>query len=282
VVRFLDSHVDQPTACYGVVTADEAGVPAEIVDLRGIDPELGEPAAGPFAPAKLRRALAAAERVASEPRAARWDGHRCRLAFEQLASHLLSPVPLGQAELDRGERHILGAGLNYHDHRAETGTRAAELLLFPKPVAPTGAFAPVPPVPLLDYEIEIAVVLLADLDLRAPPGPERLLDDIAFVLANDVSDRAPIILDPRTGYTRGKSRPGHLPLGPWLVSGRHLPLRLAGELGGEVLELRLRTRRRAGGPWTTRQRARSTTMIAGPLAILAAASVPRVGMPDPS
>ena len=271
---------DGPTACYGVVTADESGVPVEIVDLRGIDPELGEPAAGPFAPARLRRALAAAEQVASEPRAARWDGSRRRLAFDQLATRLLSPVALGQAELDRGERHVLGVGLNYREHRAETGTRAAELLLFPKPVAPTGAFAPVPPVPLLDYEIEIAIVLLADLDLRAPPAPERFLDDIAFVLANDVSDRAPIILDPRTGYTRGKSRPGHLPLGPWLVSGRRLPVRLAGEPGTRVLELRLRTRRRAGGPWTTRQRARSSEMITGPLAILGAASVRRTGMPD--
>jgi 2-keto-4-pentenoate hydratase/2-oxohepta-3-ene-1,7-dioic acid hydratase in catechol pathway len=280
VVRFLDSHADGRTACYGVVTADQSGIPVEIVDLRGIDPELGEPAAGPFALAKLRRALAVAERVASAPRAARWDGHRYRLAVEQLARHLLSPVALGQAELGRGERHILGAGLNYREHRAETGTRSAELLLFPKPVAPTGAFAPVPPVPLLDYEIEVAIVLLADLDLRALPAPEHFLDDIAFVLANDVSDRAPIILDPQTGYTRGKSRPGYLPLGPWLVAGRHLPLRLAGELGSLDLELQLRTRCRAGGPWTTRQEARSTDMITGPLAILEAASVRRVGMLD--
>jgi 2-keto-4-pentenoate hydratase/2-oxohepta-3-ene-1,7-dioic acid hydratase in catechol pathway len=280
VVRLLDSHADGPTAFYGVVTADDFGIPVEIVDLRGIDPELGEPAAGPFAPVKLRRALAAAEQVASEPRAARWNGHRHRLAFEQLVGHLLSPVALGQAELDRGERHILGAGLNYYEHRAETGTRSAELLLFPKPVAPTGAFAPVPPVPLLDYEIEIAIVLLADLDLWALPVPERFLDDIAFVLANDVSDRAPIILDPQTGYTRGKSRPGRLPLGPWLVPGRCLPLRLAGELGSLDLELRLRTRCRAGGPWTMRQEARSSEMITGPLAILEAASVGRVSMLD--
>jgi 2-keto-4-pentenoate hydratase/2-oxohepta-3-ene-1,7-dioic acid hydratase in catechol pathway len=280
VVRFLGSHAGVPTACYGVVTADEAGIPVEIVDLRGIDAELGELAAGPFAVSTLRRALALAEQVAGEPRAARWDAHRHRLAFDQLAGHLLSPVALSQAELDRGERHILGAGLNYREHRAETGTRSTELLLFPKPVAPTGAFAPVPPVPLLDHEIEIAIVLLADLDLQALPVAERFLDDVAFVLANDVSDREPIILDPKTGYTRGKSRPGHLPLGPWLVAGRHLPLRLAGEFGSMVLDLQLRTKRAAGGPWTKRQEARSTDMITGPLAILQAASARRVGMPD--
>jgi 2,4-diketo-3-deoxy-L-fuconate hydrolase len=280
VVRFLGSHAGVPTACYGVVTADESGIPVEIVDLCGIDPELGEPAAGPFALPKLRRALAGAEQAASEPRAARWDAHRHRLAFDQLAARLLSPVALSQAELDRGERHILGAGLNYREHRAETGARSAELLLFPKPVVPTGAFAPVSPAPLLDHEIEIAIVLLADLDLHAPPAPERFLDDVAFVLANDVSDREPIILDPQTGYTRGKSRPGHLPLGPWLVAGRHLPLRLAGEPGNVVLDLQLRTRCGAGGPWTTRQEARSTDMITGPLAILQAAAARRVGMPD--
>lgn len=284
LVRFLAEGEEAPAARWGAVTADEDGVPVELVDLGGVAPELQGTAAAaePFDAARLQTALVAAERVADEPGAARWDGHRYRLEPADLARRLLSPVPLGQAELDRGERHVLGAGLNFRAHRAETrtGTGAAGLLLFPKPTAPTGAYAPVPAAPLLDFEVEIALVLLADLDLRAPPRPDRLLDHIAFALANDVSDRKPIILDPRTGYTHGKGRPGFLPLGPWLVSGRHLPVRMGDELGEVALELALHTKPRGATGWTMRQQARSTHMIAGPLAILRAAADARVCMLD--
>ena len=267
-------------AHYAAVTADADGVPVALVDLAGLVPELAAPAEAGFDPAALRQALALAEAVAADPAAARWDAHRQSLSLDELPARLLSPLPLSQAELDRDERQVLAAGLNYGEHKAETGTRAADLLLFVKPVAPTGAYAPVPAVPLLDYEIEIGLVLLEDLDLDALPSPADLLDRVAFVLANDVSDRAPIILDAKTGYVRGKTRPGFLVLGPWLVPCRHLPLRLGTELGEQVLDLRLAVGRPGAAEAEPRQRARSDEMIMGPLAILRAAAAARTSMPD--
>lgn len=278
LVRLLgtDGH-----ARFAAVTADAGGVPVELVDLAGLVPELAGPVDGPFDLAALRQALALAELVTRSPEATTWDSHRQTLAEDELPARLLSPLALGQDELDRDRRVVLAAGLNYGEHKAETGTRAEGLLLFAKPVVPTGAFAPVPAtVPLLDYEVEIGLVLLADLDLDAQPSPEQLLDQVAFVLANDVSDREPIILDPVKGYTRGKSRPGFLVLGPWLVPGRQLAPRLGAELGRQALDLRLSIRRAGEAGWTVRQTARSDEMIAGPLAILRAAAATRASMPD--
>jgi len=73
-----------------------------------------------------------------------------------------------------------------------------EVLVFPKVVAPTGAYSevqagakvgtnPARPVRLLDYEAELGMVLLDDLDLNAPPGSytefiNRVADDYTEML----------------------------------------------------------------------------------------------------
>ena len=96
------------------------------------------------------------------------------------------------------------------------------------------------PVRLLDYEAELALVLLDDLDLsRSPPSYESFMNRVAFFAANDVSDREPIILDPETGYTKGKSHPTYLPTGPWLIHGSHLKPRAMTE-GEHSLEIELK------------------------------------------
>jgi hypothetical protein len=65
------------------------------------------------------------------------------------------------------------------------------------------------------------------------------------------------------------------------VSARHLPLRLGDELGSVALELVLRSQTQEQAAWAVRQRARSTDMIVGPLAVLrAAADVGNLCMSD--
>jgi 2-keto-4-pentenoate hydratase/2-oxohepta-3-ene-1,7-dioic acid hydratase in catechol pathway len=125
---------------------------------------------------------------------------------------------------------------------------------------------------LLDYEVELAMVLLEDLDLNAdPPDYEDFINSVAFLTANDVSDREPIILDSVHGYTRGKSHPGYLPTGPWMVHGRHLQPRTAAE-GNVILELSVTVEEAAQGarPARTRRLQSSDTgrMILGPWQII--------------
>jgi 2-keto-4-pentenoate hydratase/2-oxohepta-3-ene-1,7-dioic acid hydratase in catechol pathway len=190
-------------------------------------------------------------------------------------------VVVTQAEIDRRRKFVIGAGLNYADHRAEVGAGVADpddLLLFPKAVAPTGPYAPVragvrigasPPqaVGLLDYEVELGFVLLADLDLNNPPDDgARLLEDLAFFVANDVSDREPIFVDDVYGFTRAKSRPTYLPIGPWLVHGRHLVPR-TGREGERALRIQLNVRK-ADATSSLRQSDTTASMIRGPWEIV--------------
>lgn len=268
-------------ACHGVVLEDDRGIPTRIGNLsrmnHGHDGRSSPRGSGL---SQLRAALDLFGGSGPPPEDA--PGLRVEtVAPEERAARILPPVAADQARLDGEELFILGAGMNYAAHRAEVGLAPTRPLLFPKPVAPTGAYAPLVPgvagdggglATLLDYEAEIGFVLLADVDLGEPlPDLERFFRLTAFFLANDVSDRAPIILDPVRGYTAGKARPGYLPLGPWLVPGGRLAIRAGGE-GTSDLALALRIRS-AGGPpdrWALRQASRSTEMIVGPRAILAA------------
>ena len=124
----------------------------------------------------------------------------------------------------------------------------------------------------MDYEVELAMVLLDDLDLNAPPASYAdFINGVAFFTANDVSDREPIILDSVYGYTRGKSHPGYLPTGPWMIHGRHLQPRTATE-GNQILDLTLTVEEAAQGgrPARTRRLQSSDTgrMILGPWQII--------------
>jgi len=116
------------------------------------------------------------------------------------------------------------------------------------------------------------MVLLDDLDLNAPPPDYAdFINSVAFFIANDVSDREPIILDSVHGYTRGKSHPGYLPTGPWMIHGRHLQPRTAAE-GNEILDLTLTVGEASQGgyPARTRELQSSDTsrMILGPWQII--------------
>ncbi|MBW2241601.1 MAG: fumarylacetoacetate hydrolase family protein [Deltaproteobacteria bacterium] len=137
-------------------------------------------------------------------------------------------VELPEADIDAETRVIVSTGLNYAAHAEEAG--GGDVFLFPKPAAPTRPYARVHApagVTLLDYEVELAFVLLEDIDPFDPPSLEVLLEKSAFFLSNDVSDREAIIRNaalsgPGTGFVEAKGQPGFMPAGPWMVRGSDL------------------------------------------------------------
>ncbi len=137
-------------------------------------------------------------------------------------------VDLPEADIDAERRVIVSTGLNYAAHAEEAG--GGDVFLFPKPAAPTPPYARVHApagVTLLDYEVELAFVLLEDIDPFDPPSRHALLAKSAFFLSNDVSDREAIIRNATlsglgTGFVEAKGQPGFMPAGPWMVRGSEL------------------------------------------------------------
>ena len=285
VIRYISSlpaHKGQ--TCYGLVLADDNGIPTKVRALSDHSPALCYAGESRYAQPRLMQwAFEAAEAAAlhGEEKGA-IDALSEFLPQDRLAEVVLPPVAISAAELDKLQRVVIGAGINYAEHRDEVGVdTAGELLLFPKPVVPTGPYAPVRagmqigeiparPVLLLDYEVELGLVLLEDLNLRQLPSSyEAFIDKVAFFVANDVSDREPIILDEETGYTRGKSHPTYLPVGPWMVHGRQLRPRTMNE-GDHNLGLGLEVYEATASPGNvqSRQLASTDAMLRGPWAIV--------------
>ena len=286
VIRYVSSlPAHQGQSCYGLVTSDNNGIPAQVRLLSDYNPKLCHTVDDPgnLQPQRLRWAFEAADAIALRgENNDTGDAISESLEQDRLAEVVLPPVAISIAELDSLQRVVIGAGINYAEHRDEVGVdTAGELLLFPKPVQPTGAYAPVRagmqigearPVLLLDYEVELGLVLLDAIDLRHPPADyAAFINSVAFFVANDVSDREPIILDDETGYTRAKSHPTYLPTGPWMIHGRHLQPRTLSEgkhsqeIGLSVYET---SRLADGGNAEVRQLSRSDAMLRGPWAII--------------
>jgi len=281
LLRFIsDSSPNRGLVCYGLVVDDTDGMPVRVFNLGSMEKGFcTQDRDSPEPVERLRRALDAAA-VAWGAR--EWsEGDLEILPAATRSRRIAPPVVVTQAEIDERRKFIIGAGLNYSDHRAEVGADNADpegLLLFPKAVAPTGPYAPVragarigasPPqrVRLLDYEVELGFVLLADVDLDNPPDDAaRFLEDVAFFVANDVSDREPIFLDNVHGFTLGKSRPTYLPIGPWLVHGRFLAPRTARE-GERALGIELRVSKEDASS-SLRQGDTTASMIRGPWEIV--------------
>lgn len=119
-----------------------------------------------------------------------------------------------------GIANLIGIGLNYRDHAAETGLALpTEPVVFSKH---SGALAgpqddlPLPPgTSKLDWEAELAVVIG-----RAAwqVGEGDALSHVAgYMTANDVSARD-WQMERGGQWIKGKSGPGFCPLGPWLVT----------------------------------------------------------------
>jgi 2-keto-4-pentenoate hydratase/2-oxohepta-3-ene-1,7-dioic acid hydratase in catechol pathway len=213
--------------------------------------------------------LPSALAIASGP--ARADGEMLSLDPANASSQICAPVALAQGEIDAGQRVVVAAGLNYAGHAEEAG--GGDVFVFPKPVEPTapyGAVSAPAGVTLLDYEVELAFVLLADVTLDAVPSWESLLDQSAFFVANDVTDREAIIRNATftgagTGFVEAKGQPGFMPLGPWIVRGRELFAAVTA-CGGKGLPIRLEVD--AGEGFELRQDANTELLLLDPVALL--------------
>ena len=116
-------------------------------------------------------------------------------------------------------------GLNYADHRSESGLSAdapdTENLIFMKSPSsicgPNDAIVRPAGCKLLDYEIELALVLRRDITAPCAIGEKRLKDYVgALVMANDVSARDVMFGAPMLQWFKGKSARTFCPMGPVL------------------------------------------------------------------
>lgn len=119
-----------------------------------------------------------------------------------------------------GVGNILGIGLNYRMHAAETGaTPGTEPLLFSKSV--TALCGPNDPIIIprgsvkTDWEVEVAVII----GTKAQYVDEaHALDFVAgYAVINDISERS--FQKERGGqFVKGKSADSFAPVGPWLIT----------------------------------------------------------------
>jgi 2-keto-4-pentenoate hydratase/2-oxohepta-3-ene-1,7-dioic acid hydratase in catechol pathway len=136
------------------------------------------------------------------------------------------PVRLAEAELLAPllPGTLLGIGLNYRDHAAETGAELpVQPLLFAKLVSsvtgPSGEVARPGYTDELDYEGELAVVIgRAARDV--PAG--RALDHVfGYAVMNDLSARDRQRAEPQ--WIRAKGGDGFAPFGPWVTTADEVP-----------------------------------------------------------
>ena len=128
---------------------------------------------------------------------------------------VLAPITSGQ--------QFLCQGVNYRSHVEESGLKLSDFpfnTLFTKASSCiTAADAPVvrpPDVQLLDYEIELGLVMRRDLPAGTEVTPDRLHEWLAGVtIVNDLSARD--VQLPQGQFYKGKSFRGFGPVGPGLV-----------------------------------------------------------------
>lgn len=131
-------------------------------------------------------------------------------------------------------------GMNYAAHALEGGSLPPErIVMFMKPphtvAGPDDDFVAPNGMPKLDWEVELAVVVGTrawQLDAAANP-----MDHVAgYTLANDLSERLWQLEISGGQWSKGKSGPGFLPLGPDLVPAAAIDpgnLRLQSQVNGE-------------------------------------------------
>jgi len=120
---------------------------------------------------------------------------------------------------------FIAIGLNYRDHAAEAGMPIPkEPIVFTKAISciqgpdddvmlPKGSVKG-------DWEVELGVVIGRS---AWHVSREEALSCVAgYCLVNDVSERA-YQMEREGQWIKGKSYPGHCPMGPWLVTSDELP-----------------------------------------------------------
>ncbi len=181
-----------------------------------------------------------------------------RLALQAESLDLLSPVT--------APARIVAQAVNYRSHAAESGLDPDKVppVFFRKAshslTGPSGDIIRPEGVGFLDYEVELGLVIGADLPVGSTVSDYTLPQYVAaLVVANDVSARQVQLV--KTQFYEAKSYPTFTPAGPWLtlVDAAELArlgtLRLALSVNGEV-----------------RQDAMTTDMIVSPPRALTALS----------
>jgi 2-keto-4-pentenoate hydratase/2-oxohepta-3-ene-1,7-dioic acid hydratase in catechol pathway len=158
-------------------------------------------------------------------------GQSARLRLDRV--RLVAPVPRPSK--------IIGIGLNYRDHAAETGqdlpTRPTVFAKFPTTLS--GPYDPIVLPSLssaVDYEGEFGVVI--GREARDVPQDEALSYVGGYVAVNDVSARD--VQNWTSQWTLGKSFDGFAPVGPFLVTAEDIPdpqdLRIETRLNGVTVQ----------------------------------------------
>ena len=137
---------------------------------------------------------------------------------------------------------IMGVGLNYADHAAESGAAVPdEPILFAKQITslndPNGDIVMPREATQVDWEAELAVVI--GTTARYVDEADALSHVAGYCVANDVSERD--FQSNRGGdWQKGKSCDSFGPLGPWLVTADEVPdpqaLRVHLEVNGESMQ----------------------------------------------
>ena len=137
---------------------------------------------------------------------------------------------------------IVGVGLNYADHAAESGEAVPdEPILFAKQITalndPNGDIVMPRGATQVDWEAELAVVI--GTTARYVDEADALSHVAGYCVANDVSERD--FQSNRGGdWQKGKSCDSFAPLGPWLVTADQVPdpqaLRVRLEVNGESMQ----------------------------------------------
>jgi 2-keto-4-pentenoate hydratase/2-oxohepta-3-ene-1,7-dioic acid hydratase in catechol pathway len=175
-----------------------------LIDLTAAEPPLPADLAGLLSEERAGRLAALAENA---PETARIQLDQVRLA---------APVPTPSK--------IIGIGLNYRDHAAETGqelpTRPTVFAKFPN--ALTGPYDPIV-LPAesnaVDYEGELGVVI--GRRARFVPAGEALSYVGGYLAVNDVSARD--VQNWTSQWSLGKSFDTFAPVGPFLVTAAEVP-----------------------------------------------------------
>jgi len=154
-------------------------------------------------------------------------------------------VPLGEARIHApiaGPEKIIGIGLNYEDHAAETGADIPEKpIVFAKyanSVIGPGETVRIPPITeQADYEAELAVII--GKTARNVPELEALDHVFGYTNANDVSSRD-LQFSEGGQWTRSKSIDTFCPIGPYIATKDEIEdpqdLSIRCILNGEVMQ----------------------------------------------
>lgn len=138
---------------------------------------------------------------------------------------------------------LLGVGLNYADHAAESGMPVPErpVLFFKATTCVSGPNDNVqmpPDSQALDWEVELGIVIGRSASkISVAEAREHIF---GYLIVNDVSERDWQLKHSATQWTKGKSHDTFGPMGPWLVSRDELPdpgtLDMRLSVNGEIMQ----------------------------------------------